>query len=173
MIGFINTFFYNLSLSQSIIALPLIYPLHESLGQAPFSLLFSIVFPVLLVLLRICRTEYESYVTTDGQSVSLSWNKSSIWGLRPDFYYCQTVVGLLMWGVLSDERTGLSLTVAAGPRKRSHSGIRVPWDSPPYFTVSDWDLSFCRFLRVAGLWWRYSTQLPHGILCCTPFSVPL
>jgi hypothetical protein len=29
-----------------------------------------------------------SYVTTDGQSASLSWNKAPIWGLRPDFYYC-------------------------------------------------------------------------------------
>jgi hypothetical protein len=34
-------------------------------------------------------TESESYVTTDGQSASLSWNKAPIWGLRPDFYYCQ------------------------------------------------------------------------------------
>jgi hypothetical protein len=43
------------------------------------------------------------------QSASLSWNKAPIWDLRPDLYYCQTVVaGLLMWGALSDERTGLS-----------------------------------------------------------------
>jgi hypothetical protein len=28
---------------------------------------------------------------------SLSWNKAPIWGLRPDFYYCQTVAGLLIW----------------------------------------------------------------------------
>jgi hypothetical protein len=42
------------------------------------------------------------------QSVSPSWNKAPIWGLRPDLYYCQTVAGLLMWGALSDERTGLS-----------------------------------------------------------------
>jgi hypothetical protein len=41
-------------------------------------------------------------------SASLSWNKAPIWGLRPDLYYCQTVAGLLMWGALSDERTGLS-----------------------------------------------------------------
>jgi hypothetical protein len=31
-----------------------------------------------------------------------------IWGLRPDVYCCQTVAGLLLWGALSDERTGLS-----------------------------------------------------------------
>jgi hypothetical protein len=40
-------------------------------------------------------------------SASPSWNKAPIWGLRPDLYYCQTVAGLLMWGALSDERTGL------------------------------------------------------------------
>jgi hypothetical protein len=42
------------------------------------------------------------------QSTSLSWNKAHIGGLRPDLYYCQTVAGLLMWGALSAERTGLS-----------------------------------------------------------------
>jgi hypothetical protein len=57
-----------------------------------------------------------SYVTIDGQSASLSWNKAPIWGLRPDLYYCQSAAGLLMWGALSDERTGLSFTIAAGPR---------------------------------------------------------
>jgi hypothetical protein len=81
--------------------------------------------------------ESESYVTTDGQSAGLSWNKAPIWGLRPDLYYCQTVADLLMWGALSDERTGLSFTIAAGPRQCSHSRVRVPLDSWPYFTVSD------------------------------------
>jgi hypothetical protein len=51
----------------------------------------------------------QSYVTTDGQPDSLSWNKTPIWGLRSDLYYCQTVAGLLMCGALSEERTGLSL----------------------------------------------------------------
>jgi hypothetical protein len=87
-------------------------------------------------------TESESYVTTDGESASLSWNKAPIWGLRPDFYYCQTFVGLLTWGALSDERTDLSFTIAAGPRQYSHYRIRVPWDSRPYFTVSDSKLPF-------------------------------
>jgi hypothetical protein len=31
----------------------------------------------------------------------------------------------------------LSSTIAAGPRQRIHSRIRVPWDSRPYFTLSD------------------------------------
>jgi hypothetical protein len=47
-----------------------------------------------------------------------------------------------MWGVLSDERMGLSFAIAAGPRQRSHSRVRVPWDSRPYFTVSDSRLPF-------------------------------
>jgi hypothetical protein len=42
-----------------------------------------------------------------------------------------------MWDALSDERTGLSFTIAAGHRQRSHSRVRVPWDSGPHFTVSD------------------------------------
>jgi hypothetical protein len=96
-------------------------------------------------------------------TVSRPCNKAPIWGLRPDLYYCQTVAGLLMWGALSDERTGLSSTIAAGPRRRSHSRVGVPWDSRPYFTVSDSRLPFCRLLRLAGLRWRYSTPPPHGI----------
>jgi hypothetical protein len=43
----------------------------------------------------------------------------------------------LIWGALSDERTGLPFTIAAAPQQPSHSGVRVPWDSRPYFTVSD------------------------------------
>jgi hypothetical protein len=34
-----------------------------------------------------------SYITTDGQSASLSWYQAPIWGLWPDFYYCQTSAG--------------------------------------------------------------------------------
>jgi hypothetical protein len=74
-------------------------------------------------------TESQSYVTTDGQSASLSWNKAPIWGLRPDIYYCQIVAGLLIWGALSDERTGLWFTTAAGPRQCSHSRVQVPLHS--------------------------------------------
>jgi hypothetical protein len=81
--------------------------------------------------------ESECYVTTDSQSAILSWNKAPFLGLRPDIYYCLTVAGLLIWGTLSDESMVLSFTIAAGPRQRSHFRVRVPWDSWPYFTVSD------------------------------------
>jgi hypothetical protein len=40
-----------------------------------------------------------------------------------------TIAGLLTWGSLSDERTGLSFTIAAGARQRSHSRVQVPLDS--------------------------------------------
>jgi hypothetical protein len=43
---------------------------------------------------------------------------------------------------LSDERTGLPFTIAADPRQRSHFRVRVPWDSWPYFTVSNSRLPF-------------------------------
>jgi hypothetical protein len=57
------------------------------------------------------KSQSQSYVTTDGQWASLPWNKAPVWGLRPDFYYCQTIAGFLMWGALSDERTGQSFTM--------------------------------------------------------------
>jgi hypothetical protein len=38
-------------------------------------------------------SQSQNYVTTDGLSASLSWNKAPIWGLRPDLYYCQTLAG--------------------------------------------------------------------------------
>jgi hypothetical protein len=47
-----------------------------------------------------------------------------------------------MWDALSYERTGLSFTIAAGPRQRSHSRVRVSLDSRPYFTASDSRLPF-------------------------------
>jgi hypothetical protein len=65
----------------------------------------------------------------DGQSASLSWNKAPKWGLKPNLYFCHTVACLLLWGALSDERAGLSFTIAAGPRHRSHSRVPIPWDS--------------------------------------------
>jgi hypothetical protein len=81
-------------------------------------------------------SQSQSYVTTDSESASLSWCQAPIWDLRPDFYYCQTVAGSLMWGSLSDEWTYLPFTIAAGLWQRSHSWVRVPRDSWPYFTVT-------------------------------------
>jgi hypothetical protein len=116
------------------------------------------------------ESESESYVTTDGQSASLSWYKALIHGLRPDFDFRTeygirlTVTFLIPWGALSDERTGLSFVCAAGPCQSILSRVLVPWDLRPYFTVSDLRLPFRRLLRLAGSRWRYSTPPPHGSL---------
>jgi hypothetical protein len=37
--------------------------------------------------------------------------------------------GFVDMGALSDGRTGLSFTIAAVPRQRNHSRVRVPWES--------------------------------------------
>jgi hypothetical protein len=150
------------------------------LHSRPCTLSYSIIKVKVKIILR---------RRSDGQSVSVS---SAIRGLRPHFYYCQTVAGLLMWSALYEERTGLPFTMAAGPRQRSHSWVRVPRDSWPYFTVSDsrlpepagtdlqeqggpvmppgTGLHFCRLLRLAGLRWRYSNQPPRGVLISTQLS---
>jgi hypothetical protein len=78
---------------------------------------------------------------------------SPFWGPRLDFYYCQTFAGLLVWGVISDERTGLSFTT--GPRQRNNSRVRVQRDSGTGFL-------FRRLLRLAGLRRRYSKPPPSG-----------
>jgi hypothetical protein len=104
------------------------------------------------------ESKSESYVTTDGESASLSWNKAPIWGLRSDFYYCMTVAGLLVWGILSDERTGLSFAIAADPRQRSK-----PRGTRDHILLSQIrDFPFRRLLRLPGLRWRYSTPPPQG-----------
>jgi hypothetical protein len=68
----------------------------------------------------------QNYVTSNGQPANLFWCQAPIWGVRPHYYYSQIVVGLLIWGALSDKRTGLSFTVATGLRQRSHSRVCVP-----------------------------------------------
>jgi hypothetical protein len=72
----------------------------------------------------------QSYVMPRGERASLSWRQAPS-GPKIRLLLL-SVAGLLMWDVLSDERTGLSFTIAAGPRQSSH--LRDTW---PYFTLSD------------------------------------
>jgi hypothetical protein len=110
-----------------------------------------------------CHCQSQSNVMTDSQLASLFWCQASIWGPRPNFYYCQTVVGMLMWAVLSNKRTGLSFTIASGPRQLSHSQVWVLWESWPYFTVSD--------SRLPPTWRARSQYLyPPGTVC--PSYIP-
>jgi hypothetical protein len=123
-----------------------------------------------------------------GQSVLVS---STHLGLTTRFLLVETVAGLLMWDALSDERTGLPFTIAAGPRQRVLSWVRVPRESWPYFTVSNSRLPqpegtgpriyipqeeggpvippgtgfpFRRLLLLAGLWWRYLNPPSRGFV---------
>jgi hypothetical protein len=74
------------------------------------------------------------------------------------FITCVTVTFLILWGALSDERMGLSFIHVAGPCQCNLSLVRVPWDSRPYFTVSNvYCLTFETSLFVAS----YDSQ-GHG-----------
>jgi hypothetical protein len=132
------------------------------------SLSTTVMYSSTLILLLL--SESESYITTDSQSASLSWNKAPIWGLRPDIYLSLTITALFFVGVLSDKRTGLTFVYAAGTRQRSLSWVGVPLDSYPYFTVSDLRLPFSSppttrrvtvevFDPASTQGWRYSIRL--------------
>jgi hypothetical protein len=123
-------------------------------------------------------------------TASASWRQAP-WDPRPVFIFQTEHLRLSSsCNILSSERVGLSFTIAAGPRQRSHSQARVPWDLWPHFTVSHSRLPqpggpgprvyipqkqggpvippgtgfpFHRLLRLAGLRWRYSTPPLRGI----------
>jgi hypothetical protein len=63
------------------------------------------------------------------------------------FVTCVTVTVLILWGALSDERTGLSFIYGT----RDHILLSQILDFP-----------FRRLLRLAGSRWRYSIPPPHG-----------
>jgi hypothetical protein len=68
-----------------------------------------------------------------------------------------------MWGAVSDKRTGLSFTTAAGLREHSHSQVRVPRDSRPRFTASD-----SRLLQPGGPSSRIYIPQEQGRLVMSP-----
>ena len=73
------------------------------------------------------------------QSVSLAVELHL--GLMIRYLLLFGIYGLVLWGHLSDNRTGRPFVYAAGPCQCSLSRVRVPLDSRPYFTVSDLRLS--------------------------------
>jgi hypothetical protein len=109
---------------------------------------------------------------------------SPIWGPRPHLCYCQTVACSFLWGAFSDEMTGLSFTIATGPRQCSHyhittfyclrfenpqprgsgSRIYIPQDQGDSVIPPGTGFPFRRFLRLTGPRWRYLNSLPHGLL---------
>jgi hypothetical protein len=100
---------------------------------------FSVLGPARLVTMCYCLGETvqisNEYVTSDSQSASLSWCQAP--SETTTRFLLLSVRRVLIWAAFCDERTDLSFTVAACPRHRSHSRVRVPRDSLPYLTVSD------------------------------------
>jgi hypothetical protein len=46
---------------------------------------------------ELCQIKTQNYVTNDGLSVSLSSCETPDWDPRPNFYWCHTVAGLMLW----------------------------------------------------------------------------
>jgi hypothetical protein len=90
-------------------------------------------------LLQLPTPELNSFLLSLSLSLSLILQLTVSWpvhlGIKhPSEAYDQILLvsdsaGLLICGDLFDERTGLSFRNAAGPSQRSHSWVRVPWDS--------------------------------------------
>jgi hypothetical protein len=71
-----------------------------------------------------------------------------------------------MCGAIYDERTGLSFTIAAGPRQCSHFRARVLWDSWRYFTVSDSRLPFSSPLTTRRVTVEVFDRFQYFLYCC-------
>jgi hypothetical protein len=108
--------------------------------------------------------ESESYITTDGQSDSLSWNKAPVWSLWPGFFLLSDscvfvdVERSLPRGQVC--RLQLPLALASAVILGSESlGTR---DLILLYEIRDFP--FRRRLRLEGPRWRYSIPPPHRTL---------
>jgi hypothetical protein len=113
-------------------------------------------------------TESESYVTTDGQSASLSWYKAPIRGLRPDFFCVRNTE--YVWQLRSRFPGAPSLTrgrvcLLYVPLALANAVFLGSWSLGTCDRIllsQIWDFTFRRLLRLAGSRWRYSTPPPYG-----------
>jgi hypothetical protein len=118
-----------------------------------------------LLSLSVCiclKPESEFYITIDGQSPSLSWNKAPIWRLRADFYSLRQL--RVCWcGALSLTRGRVCrlrfLLALASPVILGSQSLGT---SDNILLSQIRDFPFRRLVRLAGLRWRYSTPPPHG-----------
>jgi hypothetical protein len=74
------------------------WPTADSLLQLPDSQGGGNLTPISHSSLCSLKVKSQSYVTTYGQSASLTWCPAPIWGPKPDICYCQRVTGLLTRG---------------------------------------------------------------------------
>jgi hypothetical protein len=131
MIGFINSFYYNHLYSQSITIT------HNQSSDEPFILDCRGLAPRLTS----DQSQSQSHIATDGQSISKSWCRATSWThdqifITPDSYGLVFVGRPLCW------EDGFVFCICCWPSPGSLSRVRVPWDSWPYFTVSDLRLLF-------------------------------
>jgi hypothetical protein len=111
----------------------------------------------------ITTAESESYVTTDGQPASLSWNKAPIWGLRPDLHFLCDSYGLVLVCRPLWREVGSVFCMCCWPLPAQSFSGPSPLGLETYILLSQiWDFPFRRLLRFAGSRWRYSTPPPHG-----------
>jgi hypothetical protein len=95
------------------------------------------------------HSQSQSHFTTGGlPPICSSWRQAP-WDLRPDFSFQINTCGHSPYVTSSLERMCLSFTIAAGPRQRIHSQVRVPQESWPHFTVSDSRLH-CRMTELTS-----------------------
>jgi hypothetical protein len=92
---------------------------------------------VTLILITNIRSELELLCDLPFTASQFSWRQAPC-DRRQEIYFPTEHLRLYsLCNILSDEGMGLSFTIAAGPRQLSHSWVRIPRDSWPYFTISD------------------------------------
>jgi hypothetical protein len=89
------------------------------------------------------------------------------------FITVKKVSGLWMWGALSDERMGLSFTIAAVLASAVIFGSESRRTRGNILLSQIRDFPFRRLLRLAGLLGRYSTPPPHGTRVLASLSLML
>jgi hypothetical protein len=133
------------------------------------NVLENILCSLLHTLVRNMKLKISSDRRSVGQSILVSGSYLEI------FLFCLTIVGFLILSTLSDERMGLyfTCTVASGPCQSSHSRVRVPQNSRPYFTFSLETAQTCKarsqYLYPPGIWWPSYTPPPRTL--CSSFVV--
>jgi hypothetical protein len=97
--------------------------------------------------------------------VPVSWCQTPL-GPRPNFCYCQAVAGLLIWGALSDERTGLLFSIAPRRRRNSRVGLVTTFYYLRFETPPTWRARSPYLYPPGTEWPRYTPC--HWV----PFSSP-